>query len=203
MQELAPGLWRWTAPHSAWAPGAEPESTGDWDELVGCVLYEFADRVVFIDPLIPPDAASFWRWADRRVAARPRVHVLTTLSPHRRSSEEVTRRYGASTSRAQRSLPAEVRPIVLRGAAETMYWLPEIRTLVPGDRLLGAPGGGLRLCPESWLYWVKVDLDGLRSLLMPLLELPIERVLVSHGEPVLSGGHQALQRCLRPPRSQE
>jgi hypothetical protein len=92
---------------------------------------------------------------------------------------------------------------MLRGAAETMYWLPEVRTLVPGDRLLGAPGGGVRLCPESWLYWVKVDLNGLRSLLEPLLELPIERVLVSHGEPVLSGGHEALRRCLRASLSQE
>jgi hypothetical protein len=67
---------------------------------------------------------------------------------------------------------------------------------VPGDRILGAPDGGLRLCPESWLYWVRVDLDGLRSLLGPLLELPIERVVVSHGEPVLQDGHGALRRCL-------
>jgi hypothetical protein len=203
MREIVPGLWRWTAPHSAWAPGAEPESTGDWDELVGCVLYECEDAIVFIDPLIGPDAESFWRWADGRVDGRRRVHVLTTLEPHRRSRVEVAERYGASTSRAGRSLPSEVRPIVLRGAAETMFWLPEIRTLIPGDRLLGAPEGGLRLCPESWLYWVKVDLEGLRSLLEPLLELPIERVVVSHGEPVLSGGHEALQRCLRVPRSQE
>lgn len=77
-----------------------------------------------------------------------------------------------------------------------MFWLPDIRTLVPGDRILGAPGGGLRHCPESWLYWVKVDLDGLRSLLEPLLELPIERVVVSHGEPVLQDGQAALRRCL-------
>lgn len=203
MQEIVSGLWRWTAPHPAWAPGAKPESTADWDELVGCVLYECGDSVVFIDPLIPADAESFWRWADARVDGRRRVHVLTTLSPHRRSREEVARRYGASTSRARRSVPPEVHPIVLSGAAETMYWLPEIRTLVPGDRLLGAAGGGLRLCPESWLYWVKVDLNGLRSLLEPLLELPVERVVVSHGEPVLRGAHEALRRCLRAPRGQE
>lgn len=80
-----------------------------------------------------------------------------------------------------------------------MYWLPDVRTLVPGDRILGADGGGLRLCPESWLYWVGVDLNGLRSLLDPLLELPIERVLVSHGEPVLHGGNEALRHCLSRP----
>ncbi|MGZ6722515.1 MAG: hypothetical protein ACXVHK_16125 [Solirubrobacteraceae bacterium] len=195
MQEIVPGLWRWTSPHPAWVPGAEPDSPNDWDELVGCVLYECGDAVVFIDPLIPPDAASFWRWADRRVGRR-RAHVVTTLGPHRRSRDQVAHRYGASTSRARRNLPAAVHPIVLRGASETMFWLPEVRTLVPGDRLLGAPGGGLRLCPESWLYWVSVDLKGLRSLLEPLLELPIERVLVSHGEPVLHDGDAALRRCL-------
>ena len=35
------------------------------------------------------------------------------------------------------------------------------------------------LCPESWLYWVRVNRDQLRTLLEPLLDLPIERVLVS------------------------
>lgn len=193
--EIAPGLWRWTAPHPAWVPGAEADTPADWEQLVGCVLYELDDVAVFIDPLVPRDAGSFWRWADGRVADRA-VVVLTTLAPHRRSRDEVVRRYGASTSRAKRNLPAGVEPIVLRGARETMFWLPDVRTLVPGDRILGAPGGGLRLCPESWLYWVNVSRQELRTLLEPLLELPIERVLVSHGEPVLSDGVNALRRGL-------
>ena len=58
------------------------------------------------------------------------------------------------------------------------------------------PNGGLRLCPESWLYWVSVDRSKLRSLLEPLLELPIERVVVSHGELVLHDGVKAVRRCL-------
>jgi hypothetical protein len=158
-------------------------------------LYEGRDAAVFIDPLLPGDEAQFWSWADERVAGR-RVVVLTTLGPHRRSRGRVARRYGASMSRAKRGLPSGVESIVLRGAGETMFWLPEHRALVPGDRILGAPGGGLRLCPESWLYWVRVSRDELRTLLQPLLELPVERVLVSHGKPVLSGGAEALQSCL-------
>ncbi|MEO8967116.1 MAG: hypothetical protein ABI355_05950 [Solirubrobacteraceae bacterium] len=176
-------------------PNPDPDSPDDWEQLVGCVLYERPDAVVFIDPLVPPDDDAFWHWADERVGKRW-VVALTTLGPHRRSREQVTSRYGASTSRAKRNLPAGVQPIMLRGAAETMFWLPEVRTLIPGDRILGAPGGGLRLCPESWLYWVKVNRNSLRLLLEPLLELPIERVLVSHGEPVLSNGARALKRCL-------
>ena len=111
---------------------------------------------------------------------------------HRRSRDEVARRYGASTSRSRRNVPAGVQPIVLRGAGETMFWLPDVNTLAPDDRLLGAPGGSLRLCPESWLYRVQVDRIGLRSLFQPLLELRIERVLVSHGEPVCI---KALRHC--------
>ena len=195
MEEIVPGLWRWTAPHPAWAPGAEPDSPEDWEQYVGSVLYEDRDAAVFIDPLVPGDEDQFWSWADDRVAGRS-VMVLTTLSPHRRSREQVAQRYEASTSRAKRDLPSGVESIVLRGARETMFWLPEHRTLVPGDRILGAPGGGLTLCPESWLYWVRVDRDELRTLLKPLLDLPIERVLVSHGEPVLSRGAEELRRCL-------
>jgi hypothetical protein len=176
-------------------PGAEPDSPDDWDQYVGSVLCECRDATVFIDPLVPADEDRFWRWADERVAGG-RVVVLTTLGPHRRSREQVVQRYGASTSRAKRNLPSGVHSIVLRGAGETMFWLAEQRALIPGDRILGAPGGGLRLCPESWLYWVRVNRDELRALLMPLLELPIERVVVSHGEPVLSGGAEALRRCL-------
>lgn len=195
MEEIAPGLWRWTAPHPTWAPGAEPDSPDDWDHYVGSVFYANRDAAVFIDPLVPVDQDQFWRWADERVSGR-RAVVLTTLSPHRRSREQVAQRYAASTSRAKRNLPSGVESIVLGGAGETMFWLPEHRTLIPGDRILGAPDGGLRLCPESWLYWVRVDRDELRALLKPLLELPIERVLVSHGEPVLTDGAEALRRCL-------
>ncbi len=195
MEEIVAGLWRWTTPHPAWAAGAEPDSPDDWGECVGSVLYLADDAAVFIDPLVPGDEDRFWSWADERVAGRD-VVVLTTLGPHRRSREQVVQRYGASTSRAKQDLPSGVESIVLRGARETMFWLPAVRTLVPGDRILGAPGGGLRLCPESWLYWVRVDRDELQQLLRPSLELPIERVLVSHGEPVLSSGAEALRQCL-------
>jgi len=194
VNEIAPGLWRWTAPHPDWIP-AEPGSAADWDRIVGSVLYESEDAVVFIDPLLPARSDAFWRWADERVSGR-RVVVLTTLMWHRRSREQVAARYRASVSRAKGNLPTGVKSIVLRGAGETMFWLPEHRALIPGDRILGACGGELRLCPESWLGRCSVDRERLRALLEPVLELPVERVLVSHGEPVLRDGAAALRRCL-------
>ena len=84
----------------------------------------------------PARARRLWTALDGLASGR-NVHVLTTIGWHRRSRDEVVKRYGASTSRARTSLPTQVVPIPLRGAGETMLWLPEVRTLVPGDRLLG------------------------------------------------------------------
>ncbi len=78
-----------------------------------------------------------------------------------------------------------------------MFWLPGVAALVFGDRLIGAPGGGVELCPESWLHNVRVDRAGLAHQMRPLLELPVERLLVSHGEPVLHDGRAALARAIR------
>jgi len=81
-----------------------------------------------------------------------------------------------------------------------MFWLPGAAALIAGDRLLGGgegvPLGRLRLCPESWLEGTQVDRAGLALLLRPLLELQIERVLVSHGEPVLHDGRAELARAI-------
>jgi hypothetical protein len=79
-----------------------------------------------------------------------------------------------------------------------MLWLPGPRALVPGDRLLGDDRGGLRMCPSGWLRYLQPGLteDELREALRPLLDLPIELVLVSHGEPVLEDGGAAVERAL-------
>lgn len=164
--------------------------------MVGCVLYEVSGIVVLIDPLLPTvDRDAFLGWLDRRVDGRP-VSVLTTIHWHQRDREEIAERYRANSSRAWNYVPPGVAPKPLRGAGETMFWLPDVATLVPGDRLIGAPGGGLQLCPEDWLSDARVDRVGLAGLLRPLTALPIERVLVSHGEPVLSDGRAALVQAL-------
>ncbi len=201
LAEIQPGLWRWTAPHPEWRAGAPPESVADWPREVGSVLYEADEAAVLIDPLVPGcGGAALQRELDRRIQERgARVVILTTIRFHRRSGPRLAERYGASTSRARRTLPTGIEPLPIRNAGETMFWLPEHRALVPGDRLLGTPDGGLRMCPESWLGYLRsgLRLDGLRELLRPLLALPIERVLTPHGGPVSSDGHAALAEALR------
>lgn len=199
--ELAPGLHRWTARHPDADPSPNPGSPADWGPDVGSVAYEAPDALVLVDPLVPEDRGDLRSALDALVDRHARrVAILTTLGFHRRSREELAARYDASTSRARKTLPAGVETIQIKGAGETMVWLPEPRALVPGDRLLGNDAGGLRLPPDSWLRYLPSGIRsaGLRDALRPLLDLSVEMVLASHGEPVLRGGRDAIARALEP-----
>jgi hypothetical protein len=199
--ELAPGLHRWTARHPDADPSPTPGSPADWGPDVACVAYEAPDALVLVDPLVPDDREDLRDALDALVRRHGRrVAILTTLGFHRRNKEELAARYDASTSRARKTLPAGVETVQIKGAGETMVWLAEPRALVPGDRLLGADGGGLRLSPDSWLRYLPSGMRArqLREALRPLLDLPVEKVLVSHGEPVLRGGREAIARALEP-----
>jgi glyoxylase-like metal-dependent hydrolase (beta-lactamase superfamily II) len=186
VEEIADGLWRWTAPHPEWTPEQ------DWDRDVGCVYYEGPEAVVLIDPLVPEgEEERFFRALDRDVeqAGKP-VAVLLTVHWHRRSSEEIAARYDAS-----REPPDSVEPVEIERADEHVFWLPEHRALVVGDVLLGAEGG-LRVCPVSWITREPEYPPEFLASLRRLLEFPSERVIVSHGEPVLANGREALARAL-------
>jgi hypothetical protein len=201
LRRIRPGLWRWTAAHPAWVPDARPESPSDWPREVGSVLYDATDSTVLVDPLLPEGDDRFLGDLDRHIEDRDLpVSILTTIKWHRRDRDELAGRYGAQTSRARARLPTDVEPKPIRGAGETMFWLAEHRALIPGDRVMGSPDGGLRLCPESWLGYLpretRPSLAEVSVRMRPLLDLPIEMVLVSHGEPVLSEGRTALARAL-------
>jgi glyoxylase-like metal-dependent hydrolase (beta-lactamase superfamily II) len=189
VDEIAPGLWRWTGLHPAWTPEE------DWPREVGSVYYETDDAVVLFDPLVPPeDSERFWAALDRDVErAGKRVVVTLTTESHSRSRVEILERYRADTG----TPPAAVVARDTGWAGELIYWLPEQRALVAGDVLLGDDAGGVRL-PDEWLG---DDREPVRAALLPLLDLPVERVLVAHGEPVLGSGRDALERALHSPPS--
>src|ERR671916_2903756 len=113
---------------------------------------------------------------------------------HGRSREALERRY------ADRLAPEPgpgVDPMPIGGAGEMMVWLSEARALVPGDRLLGDGRGGLRMCPDSWMRYLGLDQAGLAEALRPLLDLPVEAVIVSPRAPVLSGGPRVISGANR------
>jgi glyoxylase-like metal-dependent hydrolase (beta-lactamase superfamily II) len=195
-EQLRPGLWRWSAPHPEWQPLHDDGTPTEWPPDVGCVLYETAGQAVLIDPLAPADDPAFWSWADERCRGNA-VSVLETIRYHRRSRDEFISRYAASTT-----VPDAIEARPLPAFEETLYWIPEHRALVPGDCLLGAGDGELRLCAQSWLDELtpRVTVAQLRDALEAALrDLDVDLVLVSHWEPVRSGGGAALERALRAP----
>ena len=184
VEELAPGLWRWTAPHPDW------KESDDWDEDVGCVYYEVPGATVLIDPLVPPERDRFFDALDRDVERRGLpVTILLTCDWHRRSTDELTERYAAGDA-----VPEEVEAFPLPEIDETIWWLPQHGALVAGDVLLGT-ADGVRVCPDSWLT-DRTSPAEIRAALRPLLDRPLERILVSHGEPVLENGRDTLERVL-------
>ena len=205
VDQIANGLWRWTGHHE------------EWQEDVGSVYCETTDGVVLVDPIVPPeDTDRFWQALERDVKrAGGRVDVLVTVFWHTRHAAAMIERYSAHVWAPTRGraaierragtvtdlfrpgdeLPGGIAALPTARAAEVVFWIPQHRALVPGDVLLGDGEGGVRMCPESWLP-EGTGHATLAASLRPLLELPVERVLVSHGEPVLTGGRDALAAAL-------
>lgn len=192
MQEIAPGLRRWTA----WREG--------WDEDVGCVAVDTGDGLVLIDPLDPPAAVAkpahvlvtvFWHYRSIKDVGAPRVWAPS------RSKKPLENRGIAVTDVVGDELPGGIVAFETPRPSEVVYWLPEHESVVVGDVLLGAGAKPratdepLRLCPERWLGSKQTHAD-LRRSLAPLLDLPVEHVLVSHGAPVVGNGSSELQRLL-------
>ena len=197
VQELRPGLWRWTASHPEWNHAEQ------WGPEVGSVYAELPHSVVVVDPLIPDDEEeSFWSALDRDVErlGLP-VHVLLTVHWHERSVATVLERYNATLWRPEEKgeLPTGVRAEVVKGSdwVEAVFFLEPQRALVAGDLLIGRDGGielPVRWFPKGEQEWAERQLKP--ELLERLRELPVELVLVSHGDPVLENGAEALRRAL-------
>jgi glyoxylase-like metal-dependent hydrolase (beta-lactamase superfamily II) len=185
-------LRRWTAWHEEWA------------EDVGCLAVATSDGLVFIDPLDPPTGLGapdhvlitvFWH--GRGTSRLGATHVWSS-GP---AAKPLANRGIAVTSRVDKAkLPGGIEAFPTARRGEVVYWLPEHRALAVGDVLLGAGAkprateDALRLCPERWLG--ARSHDDLKESMRPLLELPVEQVLVSHGEPVLTDGRAALAAVL-------
>ena len=183
------GLWRWTVPHPAWTDGGAPDSADDWPQHVGCVAYRAERTLVLIDPLVESED-----FLDDLVERHDLpVSILQTVRFHSRSIGALEARYA---DRLAGEPGPGVEPVPIRGAGESMVWLGGARALVPGDRLLGDGRGGLRMCPDSWMRYLGLDQAGLAEALRPLLDLPVEAVIVSHGDPVLSDGRRLIARAI-------
>jgi len=201
MEALRPGLWTWTAAHPSWTP--EDGGPEGWGQEVRSYAYDAGKTFVLLDPLAPPDDVL------ARAAGRP-VVVLLTCRWHRRSSAEMIERLEATVHspaedasevgipvvpyRLGDNLPGDVEPRLGGYPNEATLWIGKHRALVTGDVLLGGEWG-FRLQPDSWLP-EGLARGELGERLLPLLELPVELLLPTHGDPVEDDAAEVLRRAL-------
>src|SRR5262245_30567009 len=130
VQELRPGLWRWTGNHPEW------DHAETWGPEVASVFAELENSVVVVDPLVPQDDEErFWAALDRDVrrSGLP-LHVLLTVHWHERSVAAVLDRYHAELWRPENKgdLPKGVRAETVTGSdwVEALFFLDKDRPLV-------------------------------------------------------------------------
>jgi len=187
IEQLREGLKRWVSVHPEWEP--EEDELDESYRPIASLLHHTPNALVLIDPMVPD---RLWPSLDDEVTADGGpVIVLTTIGFHARSRDEVARRYDAQLG----GEPDGVQAYSAARGDEVALWLEGPRAVVFGDAVLGDQAGGLRLSP-----WFRSG-EGrelTRRALLPLLDLPVELVLPSHGEPVLGQGRDALARALEP-----
>jgi hypothetical protein len=178
------GAWRWTLPHPEW---------GTTTQVVNSYLLHTGGDTVLIDPLFP---------ADLDELIQGRVTVAITIPYHVRSAAEAARRWDARIvghpDLARRLPGIEVEE---DAPGVTLHAIPNHKervvqvadALAFGDRVIGAEGG-LRIWDQGHIG--EAYRARLNGWLERLLELDFERVLTTHGEPVLRDGRAALRAAL-------
>ncbi len=219
MREMATGVWAWESAHPDWA-GPENEAlrerlaamSAEPNEAARGVVSSYAiredDRLLLFDPLDVPSEIE-------GLAAGNEVAVVLTCPWHERDTRSLVDRLGspvftpapddgtpdvawllggdnglAHLYSAGDRLPVGALALPGRLPNDLVLWVESRRAVIAGDTLVDF-GHGLEIPVE----WLPRDLtreqvaEGLR----PLLELPVELVLATHGGPA----HKpALERAL-------
>jgi Metallo-beta-lactamase superfamily len=189
VEELRPGLWYWTAIHPTW-----------YDNEVGSYAWDAGSTVVLLDPLSPPTLVD-------ELASGKEVATVLTCDWHDRSAPELVQRLGsrihapaggdgkleAELFEPGAALPAEIDSYGATHPGEVALWIGELNALVLGDALITKDGE--LIIPPTWLP-ENDTVAAVQKRLAPLLELPVELVLTTHGEPVRENGGEALRKAL-------
>ena len=218
MRELAAGLWHWEAPHPDWTPSdgwGQNVSSYAIDDGERLLLFDplsvpsnleerAGDREAAIVLTAP------WHERDaERLVKRLGAPVFTPLPD---TAEDLMRKFGISAAQAGDGSPdlawlfrenkGEARPyspgdrlpfgadaFAGRDPNDTVLWIESHRAVISGDTLVDF-GQGLQI--NGWLRG-GVTREQVVEGLCPLLDLPVEHVLATHGGPT---DRAALERAL-------
>jgi len=219
VRELRPGLWHWDAPHPGWRP-TEPwtENVSSYaiDDGERLLLFDPLGVPSEIEALAPGRETAIvltapWHERDAQsLVERLRAPVYT---PRPDTAEYLMQTYGLTAEQAGEGSP-DVVWLLREGIGEarvyaagerldvgaeafpghkandTVLWVESRRAVISGDTLVDF-GQGLEI-NERWLR-PGVTREEIAEGLRPLLALPVEHVLATHGGPT---DRAALERAL-------
>lgn len=197
VHEVRSGVWHWEARHPEW------NERQWWGPNVSSYAIDDGARLVLFDPLEPPAEID-------ALAAQRETAIVLTCPWHRRGADELAKRYDATlyvpppdggdpspvdgtVYREGDRLPVGVEARAGMEPNDLVLWVESHGALVAGDTLQDR-GEGMQFVgdlvnnvPEGF------DVEEIRAGLQPLLELPVEIVLQTHGGPA---DRAALERAL-------
>ena len=197
MNEIARGLWHWTARHDH--IGSEVSS-----------YYLLGERVL-IDPMIPAEGI---KWFEENGAPE---HVLLTNRHHDRHSWRLREAFGCTVHCIRNGAyeldgrgPVEafdfgdelpggvvVHEVDAICPDETALHIPLHRALACGDGVVRLrEGDALGFVPDFLMDDPPHTKDGLRAAYRRLLDLDFDILLLAHGAPVATGAKAALEAFL-------
>lgn len=188
MHEVATGVWHWRAPHPEWNDSV-------WPQVVSSYAIDDGERLLLFDPIAPPEELL------AQTDARELVVVLTNAW-HERDTRTLVERHNPPVFfspdpgspdlawllsgetgdphpyAADGSLPPGVDAAFPgRQPNDLVLWIASRGVVVAGDSLVDF-GGGLEI-HEPWLW--STTREQVVDRLRPLLDLPVEHVLATHG----------------------
>jgi glyoxylase-like metal-dependent hydrolase (beta-lactamase superfamily II) len=194
MEEIAPGLWHWTA---------RRDSIG-----MDVSSYYLEPERVILDPMIPPAGLE---WFEAHGAPE---HAVLTNRHHDRDAWRLRDAFGCSVHCIRNGVheldgrgPVEafdfgdelpgkilVHEVDALCPDETALYIPSHRALACADGVVRGFGGeGLQFVPDWLMDDPEQTKEGLRRSYRDLLELDFVLLLLAHGAPVVGEGDRALR----------
>jgi len=197
VREVRTGVWHWETRHPEW------NERQWWGPDVSSYAIDDGARLVLFDPLTPPAAID--KLAEEREPA-----IVLTCPWHRRDALALAKRYGAplyvpppdagdpspvdgTVFREGDRLPVGVEAYPGMEPNDLILWVESHGALVAGDTLQDR-GKGLQFLGElTNNVPAGFDTKQILQAMQPLLTLPVEIVLLTHGAPA---DRAALERAL-------
>jgi glyoxylase-like metal-dependent hydrolase (beta-lactamase superfamily II) len=219
VRELRTGLWHWQAPHPAWRssePWDENVSSYAIDDGDRLLLFDPLGVPREIEELAAGRETAIVLtapWHERDTQSLVERHGLPVYTPLPDSAEDLMRKFGITAEQAGDGSP-DIRWLLSSDYEWHAYaagdrlpfgidvfpghknndlvlWVESQHAVIAGDTL--ADFGEGPAINERWLLSEGGTREEVAERLRPLLELPVEHLLPSHGEPT---DRRALEQAL-------